>query len=544
MLNEMRTDAVAVVLQKVRDAIPTGADFEAALRHPLVTAVSPWELWPLIGLIRHERRQKWVGLIVETKLQGSGREIASGGALGHPEGVPQEGEVPDTPGWRYFFHGRGCCLTHTDGTSIDVDFADDGSSAEIDPWFYTQCLLSTPQHEWSDSQIRRGPPFEDAWQFELIRLRQLGLVDGKWRVRLTPRGRMLAEEIEPVVDEINRLATDDSVEGRRRMSWLLAELGDARSAACVLGADTGGVSAALRQRAESATGDRVAYARRFARCSDDNQRKLAITVLAMAGRRYVEDEIEYCMRSSRPSSIHFHCLKVVESWNDLSCGPLLQDALRRFAPARGIWGAIRRKWAPEKDVVERPRNGLIVEIARMLLNLHSPGNLPPATHEMLRSLLGGNRKACDAEAGFLLYLLSPGAGLTKLRSNVGHSIPAARKCAAVFLAMIGTDEALKTLVEMAQRPPECGGHEVACALGLLPDARAQAAAANWNRRNDGYEDAEGRETEINGRSIRTWSMDEVMRSNMRSFVQGDWDRLRRDYGHLLPKWQPVPQTRP
>ena len=141
MMSHSVEQAVQTVLAKVARSVPDERDFHAVLASPPLTELSPLELWPLIGFFRHERRQKWVGYIVESKLKGVGSELTASGAFAHPEAMEQKGEVPDTPGWRYFFHGRGCCLTHTDGTSIDVDFADDGSALEIDPYFY-----SVPSH--------------------------------------------------------------------------------------------------------------------------------------------------------------------------------------------------------------------------------------------------------------------------------------------------------------------------------------------------------------------------------------------------------------
>ena len=37
-------------------------------------------------------------------------------------------------------------------------------------------------------------------------------------------------------------------------------------------------------------------------------------------------------------------------------------------------------------------------------------------------------------------------------------------------------------------------------------------AEQWCRQHDGYEEAEGSETEFGGRKIRTWTMEEIMRS--------------------------------
>src|SRR5689334_11990009 len=73
---------------------------------------SPWETWTLIGLVRHHARQLWVRDVINTRLRGDPSSLAVLGALGHPEGVRQSGSVPGLPEWEYYFHGRGCRLSH------------------------------------------------------------------------------------------------------------------------------------------------------------------------------------------------------------------------------------------------------------------------------------------------------------------------------------------------------------------------------------------------------------------------------------------------
>jgi hypothetical protein len=106
---------------------------------------TPWETWTLLGLVRHRRRQLWVGDLVTTRLGGSALDLARMGAFGHPA-VPQRGPVPGLPEWEYYFHGKGCCLSHrVTGEEIDVDFFDD-SAEYFDLWFYQNHLnsLRTP----------------------------------------------------------------------------------------------------------------------------------------------------------------------------------------------------------------------------------------------------------------------------------------------------------------------------------------------------------------------------------------------------------------
>jgi hypothetical protein len=103
---------------------------------------SPWATWTLFGLVRHRRRQLWVTGIVVGKLGGDPEALAAMGAFGHPTEVPQQGLVPGLTEWEYFFHGKGCRLTHRGtGEAIDVDFF--GPDGEFfDLFFYRNYLRS------------------------------------------------------------------------------------------------------------------------------------------------------------------------------------------------------------------------------------------------------------------------------------------------------------------------------------------------------------------------------------------------------------------
>src|SRR4051794_2643642 len=125
---DARFDALLVAFARAGE--PEPADLAAFLRGLPVpgTLPSPWETWTLIGLVRHRERQLWVETIVRTRLRGDPAGLAAIGALGHPEGVKQSGPVPGMPEWEYYFHGRGCCISHkVNGDEIDVDFWDDSA---------------------------------------------------------------------------------------------------------------------------------------------------------------------------------------------------------------------------------------------------------------------------------------------------------------------------------------------------------------------------------------------------------------------------------
>ena len=122
--------------------------------------------------------------------------------------------------------------------------------------------------------------------------------------------------------------------------------------------------------------------------------------------------------------------------------------------------------------------------------------MPAAIRSVLANALIEDCKACDDEAGFLLYLLSRDAGRVKLATNLSNSVPITRTGAACFLAMIGDDWCVETLIRAANGPAESGGHEAACALSLMESDKAQSAAMHWLRRNDGYEEAEGEDVDF------------------------------------------------
>lgn len=71
---------------------------------------------------------------------------------------------------------------------------------------------------------------------------------------------------------------------------------------------------------------------------------------------------------------------------------------------------------------------------------------------------------------------------------------------------------------------------------MLADQLAADAAANWSRRNNGYEEAEAHEINFNGRTVKTWKMDDVMRATMRNTVQRWSERIDREYGPLFARW--------
>lgn len=97
----------------------------------------PWSGWLLVALLRHLPRQRWVAQLVPTLRE-------------------EEGEVPGHPGWRYEFHGIGCCFT-ADGETVDVDFHGD-HGLSIDPFFFARRVLRLRPAGTPELRVREALP--------------------------------------------------------------------------------------------------------------------------------------------------------------------------------------------------------------------------------------------------------------------------------------------------------------------------------------------------------------------------------------------------
>jgi Domain of unknown function (DUF6896) len=219
---DSRIDGLLTSFARAGETAP--ADVASSLRRmpDPVTLPSPWETWTLIGLVRHRERQFWVADIIRTRLRGSLADLAAIGALGHPQGVPQSGSVPGLPEWEYFFHGRGCCLTHkVEGDAIDVDFWDD-SAEYFDTFFYKNYLESLRNPEPPEQRLRELHPSARAVTIavdDLIAFRALSPFPGR--------------ETHPYRVSDDVLACTDAIAGfctawadPRRRVWLAGLVGD------------------------------------------------------------------------------------------------------------------------------------------------------------------------------------------------------------------------------------------------------------------------------------------------------------------------------
>lgn len=496
---------------------------------PESIGLRPLESCALVSFLRHERRQEWVRYVVESRLQGSAADLAESGAFGHPEEVPQSGDVPGEEGWRYFFHGRGCCFSHQDGTVLDVDFADDGTALDIDAYFYTRFLSSSPSLVFCESQLRQPDGLENAWQVALPSLTLSGMIQKEWRFRLSDDGRRVASSLEPLLDFIETSTGFQRCEALKIMGDYVSAERDAARA----GINSTELSAAAKRQIS----ENAAALRAVLHQPDDSSARCALASLASLGKDQAFEDVAGALLRKPAGGLNHTALVAIKQWEGQDVIRALIDALRLFAPP-----SLRQRlqmsfsWSKANDQSERVTHGLVTGIAAALFAKLPPQALSTEVGGEMRRVLHSDCKACDDDAAFFLYLLEPNAGLAKLKKNLSNPVPITRQGAASYLALIATQASEAILVETALGAPTAGGHEAACALSLMESNTAQAAALQWLRRNDEFEEAEGTEIDINGKKVRTWSIDDVLRSNLREHLHYDFESKRTQFGSLLQLW--------
>ncbi|MFP2931563.1 DUF6896 domain-containing protein, partial [Pyxidicoccus sp. 3LG] len=101
--------------------------------------------WLLLCLLRQVSRQRWVLRMLRERITGRGLD-------------EDEGPVPGYAGWRYSYHGIGCCFEGP-GEIIDMDFHDE-EGASIDAYFFARRIHSLAEPELPESRLRALLPGE------------------------------------------------------------------------------------------------------------------------------------------------------------------------------------------------------------------------------------------------------------------------------------------------------------------------------------------------------------------------------------------------
>ena len=387
---------------------------------------SPWDRWVLVALHRHSARQRFVERVVSERLSGSPGAISKGGAFEHPGALPGAGPVPGLAEWHYRFHGRGCCLSHEDGTRLDVDFDEHGSRS-VDPYFYGRYLETCPNLGWVEQHLADDDGGFEGWRASIPPLAEAGLLEGDHRRRVTQSAKPWCEAVSAALDE-----ADSDPSALLRVALAIEDYETARQ----LGGDVP-LDVAERQVE--------------ARCTA------------------LEQRIE-----KRSDSFSGACVSALHSLDPNRTRRLAVEDVRR-GPVDGVlsrtMGLLAADPRPEdREVVEgllrrlrgnRPPAPYLRKLAtRHLLASHRRGTLPEQSARTILQHLATDQRSGEGAAAFLIYLLNAERGLRRMTAGLYSAVPIARAECAAGLALIGTDDALEALRDAATA-------EAASVLALL-----------------------------------------------------------------------------
>lgn len=390
-----------------------------ALPDPGLAGLAPAAVWLLVELHRQLYRQRWLGRVVTGQLGGDLAAIGEHGSLAHPE--PADGRVPGEADWSFYFHGRGCCLTHDDGTTLDVDFVDGGSDV-VDPYFFLHYLDSVADPGLPAQRLQRPAPTREFWLPWVDQLQRARLCQADHGLKLTAWGEATAEALELVVHVMERPGEPVA------RAYLAALLNDWQLAARSL--QRLAPSAALdqlkrRRHTQAEILARGLHARLNRPAEDDSPHQL-LQALAALGREHCDDSVRSTLRAARAEPVTGAAVDLAAAWRDADMAPLLLD-LAHALPGAQIPGCTFR-----------------VGACRAVLLAYKPADLPADERQLLLTALANEAGACEGEAGLLLALLDRDAGLARLAAALHHQIPAARHEAAAALDLLGLSTGLPT----------------------------------------------------------------------------------------------------
>ena len=390
------------------------------------------------------------------------------------------------PGWTYFFHGFGCCLSREGGEVLDVDFVD-GGTEWIDPYFYQSYLESVAGGPRAERGLICDEPYDSAWTTDIESLRALGWVEGDHKIRLTPLGRELGNVLgagsmdtyeSPLVE-----AWDACLVGRFDVAAELMPSGDVPTTLIVA------QDALLRARVLALEG-RV----------DGTDARYALKALAALGRERAEATVARQLQREPLDGVVSAALDVLARWDVSDHREAIAETMMR---ARGE---------------EVPAPHIRAHCAEMLMLSSAPDLLDRRERKKLLKALKQPGRASDGECGLLLYLLDERLGLRRLRSVLASDIPIARTEAACALGIVGTPNAIEIL----------RGVESPEAQSILALLRGQAPV-------NGPEPI-GRPVQWEGQVKRVYGIDEVMSAQVGDFTAESFAEMQERYGPLLRRW--------
>lgn len=422
---------------------------------------SPWATWTLIGLVRHRRRQLWVADVVANRLGGDLVAIARIGALGHPSDIPQHGLVPGLTEWEYFFHGKGCCLTHRGtGEAIDVDFF--GPTGEyFDIFFYLRYLQSPRDPEPPEGRLIALHPSS-----EPIRLAVTQLLEGGTLAPLEGRGAYPFRVAEEILDHEGAIEDFCEAWGNPdRRLWLAAAIGDWLAAhELALGRADQGL---IDLTAERAAANRALRCRELLdRWSDEGRRGEVLLALDDLDAEALAGQLEQALNGSI-GGVTSRAVQIIQVRDDPPWCPSIYDLFRRLDPAGGLpqpylWAECQRFLLRHGYRCEVMRGALIradgvaVGEAALLAMEHDPGQALPLFRRALRSPIPINRCVAAAVLALIDRPWSRGELLAVLRESDDQQATA--ECRAALLECHDAEarEAVLAWEEANPHEPEPG----------------------------------------------------------------------------------------
>ena len=491
---DAQLDALLTALARAQ--APEPADLVSSFRAlPEPGALpSPWETWALIGLVRHRERQLWVADIVRTRLRGALSDLAALGALGHPEGIPGMGTVPDLPEWEYYFHGRGCCIRHkVDGDVIDVDFW--GDTAEyFDPYFYQRYLESLRRPEPPEQRLRELHPSARTVNIAINDLIACGaLTPLPARESHPPR---VSDEVLTYAEAVAAFCQAWANPGRR--AWLAALVGDWPGADAAAAGQVA-LAAVTAPRAEAC---REIRRRRLRRELGEQYRGAdALRALAGLGAADLDECLAHALGGA-PTGLLSAALEIIGQQDDPRwCEPVYALFLRvdpaGQAPQPHIWMA---------------------SLKFLLRHRHR-------TPELLAALTraGGTEVG---EAVLLALENAPELALPLIRKALLTEIPINRTRVAAILALVGKPWSRRELLRALETSDDQQKTaDARAALLESGDEEAQKAVLAWEERNP-HEDEVGSYLDIGGRRLGPFfTFGELALKNRSSWIRYEMDML-------------------
>lgn len=425
-------------------------DLAAALRAlPGPDALpSPWDTWTLLCLARHRARQHWLLSIVRTRLRADPDAIALAGALAHPAEMPDQGPVPDLPGWIYTFHGTGCCLAcEATGEAIDVDF--DGDTADqFDTYFYAGYLYSLREPDVPEARLAALCPDPELLALAIEDLQATGALRvGSHRVHFHLSPALIA-----AVDAIDALA--DALRDPARRLWLAACLGDWPWALEL--ADDPDLRELLEPRARRCRELRVARLADACAADDSRLPRVGLAGLAALAVDDLDDRLIAAL-AGPPSGLVSVALELIAPrWHDGFADPVY---------------ALFARVDPRGPI---PEPHLFSECACLLLQQSV------RVADVLARIAAADAPISARLLTLDLALRGP-AALPLVRRGLRSDVPLERNETAALLAALDSPWTRRELLAVLASHDQEATSECRAALRLSADPEARAAVQTWDR---------------------------------------------------------------